>query len=327
MEKDKGFFHADIAVENLKLPVLSIIVPVYNVENYIRRCLDSILVQTFTDWECILIDDGSTDKSGEICDWYAVRDKRFKVLHKKNGGPGKARNFGIGIALGKWIGFVDSDDWIEKETYETVLEVAEAKKADLVQWEFIREYPEGSVLNKCKPDSFFTSAQSSEYYHSSVWASIFKRQIIKENSILFTETSVLSEDTLFNYQYYLKAKNCYYVGKCFYHYSQNSSSIIHNVTKEMIFKKKKIVDKISELAEIGGGIGYVKNIKRNAKFEALAWRKVPDFKLFRELYPEIKYKDLVSEEMSFKAKFYFLLIYCHLDFLAFLLWKIFRSDK
>lgn len=78
------------------MPVLSIIVPVYNVENYIRRCLDSILVQTFTDWECILIDDGSTDKSGEICDWYAVRDKRFKVLHKKNGGPGKARNSGIG---------------------------------------------------------------------------------------------------------------------------------------------------------------------------------------------------------------------------------------
>lgn len=306
---------------------LSIIVPVFNTEKYLRECVDSILAQTFTDFELILVDDGSKDSSLEICKEYEKKDKRVKVIHQENGGPGKARNKGLENATGEWIGFVDSDDWIEKETYETALNIAKQKNADLVQWELAMEYSEKSVLNKCKPDGFFTAEQSGEYYRSVVYASIFMRKIIEENKIHFPIDSSLSEDALFNYQYYLKTKNCYYIGKCFYHFRQNDSSITHNVTKAMILGKKKVVDKISELAEQNGGFGYVKNIKRNAKLQALTWTKSPDYKLFRELYPEIKYKDLITNEMSFKMKIWIFLVCAHFDFLASFLWKIRHFSK
>lgn len=96
---------------------LSIIVPVYNVEEYLPRCLESIANQTFKDFECILVDDGSPDKSGEICDDFAQKDSRFRVIHQKNAGVGAARNVGLNEAKGEWIGFVDSDDWIDEEMF------------------------------------------------------------------------------------------------------------------------------------------------------------------------------------------------------------------
>ena len=92
--------------------IISIIVPVYNVEKYLSRCLDSILFQSFPDWECILIDDGSSDNSGKICDEYAQQDDRFIVIHQQNSGVSAARNAGLDIAKGQWFSFVDSDDWI-----------------------------------------------------------------------------------------------------------------------------------------------------------------------------------------------------------------------
>src|SRR5665647_1387418 len=100
-------------------PVISIIVPVYNVELYIRECLDSILTQTFKDFEVILVNDGSTDQSGDICNEYAKNDKRIKVAHKDNGGVSSARNVGIKLAQGDYIGFVDSDDRIDENMYHT----------------------------------------------------------------------------------------------------------------------------------------------------------------------------------------------------------------
>ena len=102
-------------------PLISVIVPVYNVEPYLRRCVDSILAQTYENLEIILVDDGSTDRSSAICDEYADKDARVRVIHKENGGSSDARNAGISIAKGKWIGFVDSDDFIEPEMYQELL--------------------------------------------------------------------------------------------------------------------------------------------------------------------------------------------------------------
>ena len=111
---------------------LSIIVPVYNVEPYLPRCIDSILAQTFTDFELILVNDGSPDRCPQICDAYAAQDSRIKVIHKENGGLSDARNAGLDIACGEYIGFVDSDDWIEPTMYEKMLGHAEQKLADIV---------------------------------------------------------------------------------------------------------------------------------------------------------------------------------------------------
>ena len=93
-------------------PKISVIIPVYNAESTLRRCVDSFLAQTFTDFECLLINDGSKDRSGEICDEYVARDSRVKVFHKENGGVSSARNVGLDNATGEWIAFVDSDDWV-----------------------------------------------------------------------------------------------------------------------------------------------------------------------------------------------------------------------
>lgn len=98
--------------------MLSVIVPVYNAEEYLRKCIDSILYQTYSDLELLLINDGSTDSSGAVCDEYARRDERVRVIHKENGGVSSTRNLGLDLAQGEWITFVDADDWIEHETYE-----------------------------------------------------------------------------------------------------------------------------------------------------------------------------------------------------------------
>ena len=113
------------------MPIVSIIVPVYNVEKYINRCIDSILAQTFTDWECILVVDGSPDKSGEICDEYSARDSRIRVIHKPNGGVSSARNVGINLATGEWITFVDSDDFIDADSLFSMVELTKHYDADL----------------------------------------------------------------------------------------------------------------------------------------------------------------------------------------------------
>lgn len=114
------------------MPELSIIVPVYKVEKYLPKCIDSILAQTFRDFELILIDDGSPDNCGAICDEYAARDSRIKVIHQANAGVSAARNAGLDIASGTYLGFVDSDDWIEPEMYETMIATAKEKQVDVV---------------------------------------------------------------------------------------------------------------------------------------------------------------------------------------------------
>ncbi len=113
------------------MPIISVIVPVYNVEEYIHRCIDSILAQTFKEFELILVDDGSPDQSGKICDEYALIDSRIKVIHKKNGGLSDARNAGLEVAQGEYIGFVDSDDFIESDMYEKLLEACKENSSQI----------------------------------------------------------------------------------------------------------------------------------------------------------------------------------------------------
>ena len=119
--------------------MISVIVPVYNVEPYLRKCLDSIVNQTYRDFEILIIDDGSTDGSGRICDEYAEKDSRIKVFHTENRGLSCARNLGLAEAKGEWIGFVDSDDWIEPDMYEVLIRRAEETGADVVECSHYKE--------------------------------------------------------------------------------------------------------------------------------------------------------------------------------------------
>lgn len=118
-------------------PKISVIVPIYNAEKYLHRCIDSILNQTFTDFEVLLINDGSTDSSGSICDEYAKKDSRVRVFHKENGGVSLARNIGIDKALGLWTLFVDSDDWLDLGTFSLIVNENQTANADLYHYYFI----------------------------------------------------------------------------------------------------------------------------------------------------------------------------------------------
>lgn len=128
--------------------MISVIIPVYNVEPYLRKCLDSVVNQTYKELEIFIIDDGSTDGSGAICDEYVKADKRIRVFHTENRGLSCARNLGLDEVKGEWIGFVDSDDWIEPDMYEVLLTRAKETGADVVECSFIRLYPEKTIVRQ-----------------------------------------------------------------------------------------------------------------------------------------------------------------------------------
>ena len=127
-------------------PAISIIVPIYNVERYLCECIDSIIAQTFVDWELLLIDDGSTDNSRLICEDYASKDKRIRVTHKPNGGVSSARNLGLDHAQGEYLTFVDADDWIDKDNLEICVSAMEQNRLDVLQFPFKRIGADGKVM-------------------------------------------------------------------------------------------------------------------------------------------------------------------------------------
>ena len=130
-------------------PDVSILIPVYNEEVYLPRCLDSIVGQTLQSWELLLVDDGSTDRSGSICDSYAARDSRIRVIHQENAGISAARNAGLAAAAGKYIGFVDSDDWIAPEMFQRLLTIAGETDCPLVMCDARTVYADG----RSEPDT------------------------------------------------------------------------------------------------------------------------------------------------------------------------------
>lgn len=203
------------------IPTISIIVPVYNIEKYLHRCIDSILAQSFSDFEVLLIDDGSTDSSGIICDEYSQKDNRVKVFHKENGGVSSARNIGLKNANGKWITFIDSDDVIENDYINNIIKVNDGidlvitgykqKKGDIIE---TVEYSEQIIcVNEFLSQILNTSIYliSCIFYHP--WRKLYKRSIIDNNRIEFDEDLFYGEDTVFiiKYLYFVKniqIKNC-----------------------------------------------------------------------------------------------------------------------
>lgn len=194
---------------------LSIIVPVYKVEKYLPKCIDSILAQTFRDFELILIDDGSPDNCGAICDEYAARDSRIKVIHQENAGVSAARNAGLDIATGTYLGFVDSDDWIESEMYETMIATAKEKQVDVVVCGFRIFKDDGSYIGRSNAcEGIFTSEQ----LHASIytvpnpldgvcWNKLFLRERIE--NICFPVDIPRYEDTIYLFNCFLSCRHGY----------------------------------------------------------------------------------------------------------------------
>lgn len=213
--------------------MISIIVPVYNVEKYLDRCIESIINQTYKNIEIILVDDGSTDKSGEICDNYANLDTRIEVIHKVNGGVSSARNKGLDIANGEYIGFVDSDDYIHPKMYETLLSNLIDYDADISMCNYIKGIEDNYNFKKIKNnlEILNTLEQMNCLYNDKVgqilgcYLKLYKRELF--NSLRFKENKIF-EDWLIVHQIHFKSNKMVYTSDALYYYRKREGSIIHS---------------------------------------------------------------------------------------------------
>ncbi len=215
--------------------VISIIVPIYNIEKFLPCCIDSILAQTFTEWELILVDDGSKDTCGSICDEYATKDGRIRVIHKPNGGLTSARNAGLAMASGEWVMYLDGDDWIEPEMLALLLRKGEETGADIVMGDFLFAYPDRDVPYRL-PDWDDCKTTSLNRYITSVWTCVWggihKRSLYEEHQLQSPQGVTYCED------FHLIVRLCYFARKVvnvhrpFYHYRQQEGSVMHNLNKK-----------------------------------------------------------------------------------------------
>ncbi|NLJ95951.1 MAG: glycosyltransferase [Clostridiales bacterium] len=218
---------------------VSIIVPIFNSEKYLKRCIESIINQSFKDIEIILVNDGSTDNSGKICDYYVEKDKRIKVFHIENQGVSMARNIGLNYATGEWITFVDADDWIELNALEWAINIVNQYDIDLLCWNYVLNYGKKQVKNKSINPDFIIRDQKElkwllldimypEYDFimngvsigniRSCCTKLFRRKIIYDNKIRFMKELIIAEDAHFCMEYMKLARKVLLVNKYLYHY-------------------------------------------------------------------------------------------------------------
>ena len=216
--------------------LISIIVPIYNVENYLRMCLDSIQNQTYKNFECLLINDGSPDNSAEICREYAAKDSRFRYFEKENGGVSSARNLGMKCANGDYITFVDPDDWLDPDYLEILYLKMMEYDADVA----IATYKKYSVSDRCyyfhvldqdyyekiyTGDELLAELPYRESFDSTFnvsWGKLFKRSLLY--SLVFNEQRVMGEDLEFNFKVFLRLNKCLYIHKPLYNFRRHDSS-------------------------------------------------------------------------------------------------------
>lgn len=240
---------------------ISIVIPVYQVENYIKRCLDSILSQTYSNLEIILIDDGSRDMSGKICDEYVIKDSRVKVIHQDNAGVSVARNKGLDICTGDYVTFVDSDDFLEPLMYEKMMEKVTEYNCDVVMCDCVKD--DGVIQTPYTHDiraGFYNYNQLKEEYYPhllmmenveypatiSNWLILFKREVA--SNIRYIEGVRYSEDLLFGAQLLYNAKSFYYMkGEFYYHYWMNSDSASHTFKEDKWEDYKVLYEKSRKL--------------------------------------------------------------------------------
>lgn len=223
---------------------VSVIVPIYNVEKYLDRCVSSILNQTLKDLEIILVDDGSPDNCPAMCDEYAKNDSRVKVIHKKNAGQGLARNSGLEIATGKYVAFIDSDDYVDESMYESMYALAENESLDLCCCSYNRFYNDGHVVAAKwynKPKIVAGQRQVNQLIldlniknantiiETNVWGVLYSKDIIDKNRIRFvSEREIASEDLIFNYDFFIHANKIAYTPNRYYNYYYNDNSTTTN---------------------------------------------------------------------------------------------------
>lgn len=293
----------------MKDPKISIIVPVYNTEKYLDKCINSMVNQTLKNIEIILINDGSTDNSLSICKGYADADNRIKLFSIDNSGAGAARNVGLSHSNGDYIGFVDSDDWIENDMFEKLYDKALETRSSIVSCNFYRNYTNEQIKNNIKfKNGFFSEKEiknnifpeliCSEKLTTGVpinmWSKIYKRDLIKKNNIVFKEELLGGQDLLFSKECIIHAKSIYFMNdKYLYHYRYNINSRTNTYLSNAwnIYKSRN--NKYKELNNNFSDFDFSNQIKRdliNSALTAINYttkKRNPDNFIYQ--YKTIKY--------------------------------------
>lgn len=299
--------------------MLSVIIPVYQAENFLDRCVKSVLASTYTNLEVILVDDGSKDNSSFLCDEWAQKDTRVKVIHKENYGVSSSRNAGIEASNGEFITFVDSDDYISETAYATSLSFF---KDNVVCVEFNDSYCDANGLPYCDISKrgetlFFSSSISSlEHYwdngiNSAVWCRIFKTGILKKNNIRFDASSTIEEERAFVVKYFTSCEGTSVaLNNCFYYYVNTVCGATKKVNSSQI---TSVINNFHSLIPICASVSptcgdnavlrYVETLQRLLRSAVLASSKSPEvISLIRTEISQYKKPYYASKAVSFKRK-------------------------
>ena len=230
-------------------PTVSIIVPVYNAQSYLKRCVDSILNQEYRDFELLLADDGSTDNSGKICDEYAKKDERVRVIHKKNTGVSDSRNICMEQAMGDYLQFLDSDDWITPDATRLLVRTAQEHGCDMVIADFYRvagervshkgDIDEDGVLSR-EEFAACMMENPADFYYGVVWNKFYRRDIIEKYHLRMDTDISWCEDFMFNLEYIRHAKVFYALNTPIYYYVKTKGSLVsqgNSITKTVKMKR------------------------------------------------------------------------------------------
>lgn len=264
----------------MRQPAVSVLVPIYNVEKYLRQCLDSIVGQTFKDLEIILINDGSKDGSLDIVKEYAARDDRIKVIDKPNEGYGKTMNRGLEAARGEYIGIIESDDWVEPDMYEKLYALAKSHDLDVVKSSFIPFNDQTGrderipKMPECDVERIINPRQNPTifYYQSCIWSAIYKRDFLNENGIRFLGSPGASyQDTGFNFKVWAMADKAYFTNTPLIHYRVGHAG-------QSVKSKEKVFCVCEEFEEIERYLSSrpplfkkMEKIFNRAKFHSYSW--------------------------------------------------------
>lgn len=253
--------------------LISVIIPAYNVESYIERCLESVVNQTYENLEIIIINDGSTDATPFLCDKWEKRDKRIRVIHKENGGASRARNIGIENARGDYLAFVDSDDWIEKDMYEYLIQLIKLYSVDVVFCDFVRKRNERKRQIKKRKEKIVVreGKEIDRYFYRidgekssyAAWCGLYKSTSIE--GIRFIENEI-NEDVLFRYEIYKKVRRIVFSNQYKYNYYVNRKGVTQKELSQKDYSLFRIWDLIVEKEKESDDCMWAKANRKRATF-------------------------------------------------------------
>ncbi len=341
--------------------LISVVLPTYNVKDYIGQCVDSLINQTYEDIEILIVDDGSTDGTGDLCDALAKKDNRIRVFHKENGGTHTARNLGIREAKGQYIMFLDPDDWLDLDTFEQLTARIKENDLDVVRFGYVREFPDHTARKDntflpetvCRGDECRTVCRQTlglvggELAHpenmnflASACFCLYKKAIIDAHSLeLYNIREIATfSDGLFNIRFLQKADSFLYVDKPFYHYRKFSAgAATSNYRQDFLRRQLILFEKLRKIAEEENTEDFLEAYHNRVIFSTMeiCLNAFKSDKKFWEKYNEVRevlnsdihkeaYKAMNLRPMPFKWKVYYFLVKTRLTLPVFLMTKVIR---